>query len=161
MKYYFLCLLLFIVSDSCRNRSDIPQRSLVIPENKTIFLDECELTDLAQFIKQNPRTMLAFYQADCSMCTIGINNWLEFQKKYPGIRLLLIATTKQNRKRFWATLTHYYNQQFYVVFDSTQSIFKHNNFQHETVIVDSMGKIILEYPITDKKFAKKYMRSIK
>lgn len=145
----------------CHDSKQVQKRSLLVKNDSIVYLEGQSFSTLTDFLHQNPMTMLGFLEADCCSCIIGLNSWLKFQEKYPDLTLLLIVNTQQSKKHFWTLLKEYYPNEFYVFFDTKHKLFRENHFQHETVIVDSVGSIILEDNIANQSFEKEYIKNMR
>lgn len=159
MVYKYI-VILAIITGSCR----VPHNyrdTLKIPLNTTVFFNGDSLNNIKLFAKENDQIMLTHFEADCSTCLLELNDWILFQKRYPKIKYILITSTQQSQKQFWTRLAQYYNEKFYVIFDTNEIIYQNNIYPNHFVIIDSNFKVITEGKSIDEKFEKRYFEALK
>lgn len=162
MKTLFYVFLIACASLSgCQNNIRAP-RQMVTEPDFAIYSDEDSLMydSIDTFVKEHDKTMFALYHADCSACIVGVSLWLNFAKKYPEITPLFAVYTEQSPLAFWLQTYTYYTPPVYIFFDKEFKFFQANQIvpEHDTFIVDSSGKVVVEGNIHDKKFEKKYLK---
>lgn len=162
MKTNFYCLLIgCIIFYACQSQTHSP-RQMVCEPDFAIYSDEDSLVNanIGTFVKEHDKTMFVLYNADCSACIVGVSLWLNFAKKYPEVTPVFAVYTAQSPRAFWLQTYTYYTPPIYVFFDKEFKFFQANQIvsEHDTFIVDSTGKVVVEGNIHDKKFEKQYLK---
>ena len=163
MKYLILSLAIAFHLLGCKE-TPAPAKYVSVPEDFIIYSDEDSVVcDIQTFIKQHDKTMFALYNSDCSACIVGLSLWFNFAKEHPELTPVLSVYTEQSKRVFWLQNYTYYPAPIYAFFDKEFKFFLANKIQqqHDTFIVDSTGKIIVEGSIRDEKFKKDYLKYLK
>lgn len=161
--YHILIILIAFYITGCRNTAE-PSRSVAIPQDFIVYFDEDSIvSNIQTFVKQHDKTMFVLYNSDCSACLISVSLWLKFAKEHPEVTPVFAVHTEQSQRLFWVQTYMYYQPPIYVFFDKECQFFLANKIDrsHDTFIVDSTGKVIIEGRIQDKAFKKQYVEKSK